>query len=33
MITFEYVSWSTKIFQGFYDTNLYNSESLYYLTE
>lgn len=33
MITFEYVNWSTKIFQGFYETNLYNCDSLFYLTE
>lgn len=32
MITFEYVNWSTKIFQGFYETNLYNCNSLFYLT-
>lgn len=29
MITFEYVNWSTKIFQGFYETNLYNCNSFF----
>ena len=28
-----YNNWSTKIFEGFYESNLFNSDTLYYLTE
>lgn len=28
-----YNNWSTKIFEGFYESNLYNSDTLYYLTQ
>lgn len=28
-----YNNWSTKIFEGFYESNLFNSDSLYYLTQ
>ena len=28
-----YNNWSTKIFEGFYESNLYNSDSLYWITQ
>lgn len=28
-----YINWSTKIFEGFYESNLFNSDSEYYLSE
>lgn len=28
-----YTNWSTKIFEGFYESNLFNSDSEYYLSE
>lgn len=29
----QYQNWSTQIFEGFYESNLYNSDSVYYLAE
>ena len=28
-----YNNWSCKIFEGFYESNLYNSDSLYWITK
>ena len=28
-----YNNWSTKIFEGFYESNLYNSDTLYGITQ
>lgn len=33
MMKIEYVNWSTKIFEGFYDSNLYCCDSMYYVLE
>lgn len=30
---YTYNNWSCKIFEGFYESNLYNSDSLYYITQ
>ena len=29
----EYINWSTDIFQGFYESGLYNSDTLYNLQD
>jgi hypothetical protein len=29
----KYINWSTDIFEGFYDSGLYNSDTLYYLNQ
>ena len=29
----DYTNWSTTIFEGFYESRLYNSDSVFYLTD